>query len=348
MAETLAPAKPDPLKRATNNLLARFERGAHERPQPLLLLDPPGYGASKVLDEFGALCRSRSDIIPKFKIGSIPERSDAFETLDSILIEVAAIASADPGELPLWRQRLSGLWRDRVDPREDIDRYLKEAFAKIAGVVLCVPRIDKLIASLANAAPPEDWQLRGYVNEYPIRLIATSPAEWRPKADQAFFQSFWRVRPELYDQQDIESLATRLRLKQGSTHALVEISAQFGGRAQLVERAAGILALSSNVDIDSIVRDIARTPPAEVVEQLGAASRQGLKILASAAKLDLPAEAGVIAKAANVTGNTVSTQMARLAEIGLIAIERTSGRDHRYAFADEVTKRLYEALIIPQ
>ena len=347
MAEAVVSARLDPLGRATEKLIARFERGAHERPQPLLLLDPPGYGASKVLDEFGMICRSRPEIIPKFKIGSIPERSDAFDTLDSILIEVAAIASADPGELPLWRQRLAGLWRDRADPREDIDRYLKEVFAKIAGVVLCVPRIDKLIISLASATPPEDWQLRGYINEYPIRLIATSPAEWRPKADQAFFQSFWRIRPEIYDQQDIEDLIARLRLKQKPAQTLTEITAQFAGRAQLVERAAGILVLSPDTDVELIMRDVARTPPAEVVEQLGSASRQGLKILASAAKLELPVEAGVIAKAANVTGNTVSTQMARLAEIGLITIERTNGRDHRYAFADEVTKRLYETMIDP-
>lgn len=142
-------------------------------------------------------------------------------------------------------------------------------------------------------------------------------------------------------------MAKRLRLGRLPAETLIGISAELGGRPELVERAAGVLALRPKSQRQGIIVEIAMASPAVLTEQLEAASRQALKILSHMARLTGPADAGTIARAANVSGNVVSTQMGRLAEIGLVTIARATARDHRYAFTDPVAQRLYSAMLGP-
>jgi hypothetical protein len=347
VADDPAPLDGDPLKRAAAKLASRFGRTLLEQSQPLLLVDPPGYGATRVLESFVDLCSEGECDLPGFRIGTIAERSDAIGDLTSLLVEVAAIASSGPDDMTIRRRRILDWGRDRSGAgfRQELDRYLSEVLTRVSGVVLCVPRIDRILHQFGSLVPREDWQLRGYIQANPIRLVATAPAGWRPTAEDAFFQTFWSIKPELCRAEDLDALATRMRLKKNARAALSDLSSRLGARPLLVERAAGILALEPRATTRQVLQEIARNPPAMLVEQLEAASRQALKILANATFLQLPTDAGTIAKEANVSANVVSTQMSRLADIGLVDVIRTVARDHRYDFADPVARTLYAAMV---
>ena len=339
--------KQGPLQRAATELIARFQDGAYAVSQPFLLVDPPGYGAVRVLDEFARALQDAPASVAGFRVGSLPDRPDVIDGLPALLVEIAAIASSDPGDLQMWRRRVLDWQRDR-DPagfRAEIDRYLAEIFARVPGVILCVPRIDRMLTTLGSQDPREDWQFRGYVNNYPIRIVATAPSHLRITADDAFFQSFWHINPRLCDSEDLNEIAARLRLSQGAAAVLTDLASVLGFRPGLVERAAGLLAVSPDLSPEVVLREIANAPPASFLEQLDKASPQALKILAHLSAYDGPIDAGTVARSTNVSGSIVSTQMGRLADYDLVRIGRSASRDHRYSFADKVAQAIYKASV---
>ena len=347
MASRFSASSDDPLKRAAADLATRFSRGFLKGSQPLLLLDPIGYGASRVLDDFVEMCAQGKGTLSGLKVGALSERSDEIDDLTSLLLEIAAIASAGPNDLPAWRRRLLDWRRHRghASFRQDIDRYLTDILRKASGVVLCVPRIDKVLGKLSSRTSREDLELCRYIEAHPIRLVATAPATWRAKIDVAFFEKFWIIEPELYSETDLIALTARLRLKGSAKDVLSDLSMQLGARPQLLERAAGILALAPHFTAERVLKEIGRTPPILLIEQLEAASIQALKILAYTTVLPLPADIRTIARAANVSAKIGSVQMGRLAHTGLVSVIRAAGVDHLYDFADPVARSLYAAMV---
>ncbi len=336
------PACPRHWRPEVDRLVRLFDRVTSTAEGPLqgmVLEEPPGYGAVRLLEFMGNTLSVRLGT----HLARLPPWVDAVHDWPSLALEILAQAHEAGAPHGDPRKTLLELRADYGEAaiRTTLDERLVSNLKRHGQLVVLIPGLDRLLALMTET---DHWSFRHVLQTQLISVIATVNAGWKPESDQAFLDFFRRTRLQPLASAGVDDLAALFHLSKANGKKLAGLAEDLDGRPALIEAAAAVLTQQPGASHHETLQEVALNHAPFLHEQNRNLAPGARRVLAGTAYLSPPFTTSALAAVADLPTNVVATQAGRLIKAGIFRVGNPEEGPRWVDFADPVVGKLYRAL----